>query len=168
MGKFLTHERFGQQQFLAGLLLLAFMGQCCWLLVRGTEPLEVDSSELFRVLEGLRQWRGQSIAGTPSEDRLEGAAPAPIEVEQNQGYDPNHSPLWYLIAALPLANWHSPAGVNPVPYWAWLTRLPYIIFGVLLGASLWYVARRLYGNSGGYIALTLYCFSPAILRSATL
>jgi hypothetical protein len=30
----------------------------------------------------------------------------------------------------------------------------------------WYVARRLYGNPGGYIALTLYCFSPAILQRA--
>src|SRR5207253_843421 len=35
-------------------------------------------------------------------------------------------------------------------------------------ASLWYVARRLYGNAGGYIALALYCFSPAILRSASM
>jgi hypothetical protein len=30
------------------------------------------------------------------------------------------------------------------------------------------VARRLYGNAGGYIALALYCFSPVILRSSTL
>jgi hypothetical protein len=49
-----------------------------------------------------------------------------------------------------------------------LERLPYLVFGVLLGASVWYVARRLYGNAGGYIALTLYCFSPAILRASTL
>ena len=33
----------------------------------------------------------------------------------------------------------------------------------MLGASLWYVARRLYGNAGGYIALALYCFSPAMI-----
>jgi len=33
----------------------------------------------------------------------------------------------------------------------------------MLGASLWYVARRLYGNAGGYIALGLYCFSPAMI-----
>jgi hypothetical protein len=32
--------------------------------------------------------------------------------------------------------------------------------------SLWYVARRLYGNAGGYIALMLYCFSPAMIFSA--
>jgi hypothetical protein len=28
------------------------------------------------------------------------------------------------------------------------------------------VARRLYGNSGGYIALVLYCFSPGIIRAS--
>ena len=43
---------------------------------------------------------------------------------------------------------------------------PYLFFGVMLGASLWYVARRLYGNAGGYIALTLYCFSPGMIVNA--
>src|SRR5207245_6182093 len=42
---------------------------------------------------------------------------------------------------------------------------PYLLFGLLLGASLWYVARRLYGNEGGFVALTLYCFSPGIIRA---
>ena len=40
---------------------------------------------------------------------------------------------------------------------------------MLLGSSLWYVARRLYGNAGGYIALSLYAFSPpVILRASTI
>jgi hypothetical protein len=30
------------------------------------------------------------------------------------------------------------------------------------------VARRLYGNAGGYIALALYCFSPAVIQSSAL
>jgi hypothetical protein len=38
----------------------------------------------------------------------------------------------------------------------------------LLGASVWYVSRRLYGNAGGYIALSLYCFSPSVIRSSAL
>jgi hypothetical protein len=38
----------------------------------------------------------------------------------------------------------------------------------LLGASLWYVARRLYGNAGGYTALSLFCFSPGIIRATAL
>ncbi len=42
------------------------------------------------------------------------------------------------------------------------------MFGALLGASLWYVSRRLYGNEGGFIALTLYCFSPGMIRATSL
>jgi len=168
MARFFSHERFGRPQVWAGLLLLAFMGQCFWLPARGTRPLDVDSAELFRVEEGLAQWRGERIAGTPSMERLEAASPPPPEIEQNEGYDPDHSPLWYLVASAGLVRWQGAWQMNSVSLWGWLARLPYIIFGVLLGASLWYVARRLYGNPGGYIALTLYCFSPAILRSSTL
>src|SRR5678816_4939948 len=50
-----------------------------------------------------------------------------------------------------------------VPASGWLARSPYFVFGLLLGASLWYVSRRLFGNAGGYIALALYCFSPAMI-----
>ena len=42
-------------------------------------------------------------------------------------------------------------------------RLPFLLAGFLLGTSLWYVARRLYGNVGGYIALGLFCFSPVMV-----
>ena len=168
MGKFLTRERFGQPQILAGLLLLLFLAQGVWLLARGTEPLDVSSSDLFRVQEGLSQWRGQAVAGTPSSDRLEAGLSVPPEIEQNDGFDPNHSPLWYLLAAAPLLDWPGASQANSLRYWGWLARVPYLVFGVLLGASLWYVARRLYGNAGGYIALALYCFSPTIIRSSTL
>jgi hypothetical protein len=168
MGKFLTRERFGRPQVLAGFLLLGFLAQCGWLLVRGTPPLEMDSSQLFRVVEGLQQWSGQSVAGTPSVERMEAGTPTPPEIDHNEGYDPNHSPLWYLLASVPLLGWTGTSQAGSFHYWGWLARAPYLVFGVLLGASLWYVARRLYGNAGGYIALALYCFSPAILRSSTL
>jgi hypothetical protein len=46
-----------------------------------------------------------------------------------------------------------------------LLRLPFLFAGCLLGAGLWWVTRRLYGNLGGYTALALFCFSPAILRA---
>ncbi|HXW89946.1 MAG TPA: hypothetical protein VEK33_05320 [Terriglobales bacterium] len=168
MSKFLTRDRFGQPQVLAGLLLVVFAGQCLWLLTRGSSPLDVDSSQLFRVQEGIRQWQGEGIAGTPAAERLEGASGPPAEVEANQGYDPQHSPLWYLLASVAFAG--SPGGsmIGSVQHWGWLARLPYTLCGVLLGASLWYVARRLYGNAGGFVALSLYCFSPLIIRSSTL
>ena len=46
-----------------------------------------------------------------------------------------------------------------------LLRLPFLGAGCLLGGGLWWVTRRLYGNLGGYTALSLYCFSPAVLRA---
>jgi hypothetical protein len=46
-----------------------------------------------------------------------------------------------------------------------LERLPFLLAGALLGAGLWWVTRRLYGNLGGYTALALYCFSPAVLKA---
>jgi hypothetical protein len=77
------------------------------------------------------------------------------------GFDQDRSPLYYLIAAAPLllrsGSW-LPESLQPL-----LAASPYLFFGVMLGASLWYVARRLYGNAGGYIALALYCFSPAMI-----
>jgi hypothetical protein len=46
-----------------------------------------------------------------------------------------------------------------------LERLPFLFAGCLLGAGLWWVTRRLYGNLGGYTALAIYCFSPAVLKA---
>jgi hypothetical protein len=46
-----------------------------------------------------------------------------------------------------------------------LERLPFLLAGCVLGAGLWWVTRRLYGNRGGYTALALYCFSPAVLKA---
>jgi hypothetical protein len=48
-----------------------------------------------------------------------------------------------------------------------LLRLPFLFAGGVLGGALWWVTRRLYGNFGGYTALALYCFSPAILKAST-
>ncbi len=170
MAKFFMRERFGHPQFVAGGLLLLLALQALWLIGRGSRPQEVDAAELYRVQEGLLQLRQGTVAGTPSMARMEAGESVPLEVEDNEGYDPNHSPLWYLIAASPLTAW-SPHGKNPnfvLNYWGWLARVPYLFFGVLLGASLWYVARRLYGNQGGYIALMLYCFAPGIVRGSAL
>ena len=46
-----------------------------------------------------------------------------------------------------------------------LLRLPFLAGGCILGGGLWWVTRRLYGNLGGYVALALYCFSPAVLKA---
>ncbi len=160
MRKPLASERFGTPQFLAAVLLLVFIAECAWLIAH--QPSSVLSQdELVRMEQGIAQWRGQGIAGTPS-----------IKIafrDPNQNYDElfdrNHSPLYFLIGTTPIALFRPSADSW---LWPWLTRAPYVFFGTMLGASLWYVSRRLYGNAGGYIALALYCFSPAVIRSAVL
>src|SRR2546428_1177516 len=153
MGGFFTRERFGRPQVLAGLLLLVFLGQCTWLVNRspGLTPLEKS-----RISEGLRRWYAERNPHTSS----------PLQETETGVYDPEHSSLWYLIAASPLLLWPEEMRLHSNHSIVWLARAPYLLFGVLLGASLWYVSRRLYGNAGGYIALGLYCFSPAIIRSS--
>jgi hypothetical protein len=54
---------------------------------------------------------------------------------------------------------------HQLPYVLLLLRLPFLLAGCVLGGGLWWVTRRLYGNLGGYTALGLYCFSPAVLRA---
>jgi hypothetical protein len=153
MGRFFTQERFGRPQITAALLLLAFLSQCSWLVSRRTAGPPVD--EVERVLVGSSQWSGRVI--TASSPEMEASL-----------YDPDHSPLWYLIASAPITLLQTTAVHWPVRLWGWLAALPFLIFGTLLGGSLWYVARRLYGNAGGYIALALYCFSPAVIQSSAL
>ena len=63
---------------------------------------------------------------------------------------------------------HKPLLPETIDSWGWLARAPFFAFGLLLGASLWYVARRLYWNLRGYISFLIYCFSPGILRSCAL
>ena len=159
MADLFSRERFGQPQILAALLLLVFVAECVCL-VAHTTPNSIDPEEFARVQRGLEQWHGHGIAGTPS---LQNSAST--ELFPQSEFDSDHSPLWYLIGSAPVAALSvSPESVH----WVWLTRAPYIVFGVLLGASLWYVSRRLYGNAGGYIALALYCSSPTVVRCSAL
>ena len=160
MSGIFSSQRFGRPQIFAAALLLVFVGECAWL-VGHEYRNSTGEDELVRIEEGLAQWHGQGIAGTPSVR----ATPLGTASPANDLYDPHHSPLWYLIAASPVALFHIPPDSL---LWLWLTRAPYIFFGTLLGASLWYVSRRLYGNAGGYVALVLYCSSPAVIRSCAL
>ena len=86
--------------------------------------------------------------------------------KDDSGFDTEHSPLLYLASAAPLLAWPKDFGSDSAVYWRWLPRLPFLACGVFLGASLWYVARRLCGNAGGFIALTFYSFSPSLLQAS--
>lgn len=164
MGRFFSRERFGRPQFLAGVLLLAFLAQALWLVDRGMRRFP-DSGESFVIREGLGQWRGEWVAGAYFSARLNEWGDLP-PVEDQDGFDPHHSALWYAVASAPFVlSWNAPAADSRA-YWGLLADAPPLVFGVLLGASLWYVSRRLYGDAGGYVALALYCFSPRIICNA--
>jgi hypothetical protein len=166
--RFLHSDAFRAPQFAAAALLLAYLMQCVWLVrVQALHASASDSDQVLRIYQGVEQWKGGGIAGTPESLRSEAATGVPSagrsgHLRVRDGYDQDRSPLYYLVAAAPLLLVRSgawlPESVQPL-----LAASPNLFFGVMLGASLWYVARRLYGNAGGYIALALYCFSPAMI-----
>jgi hypothetical protein len=164
MTGFFTRQRFGRPQFLAGSLLLAFLAQALWL-VRSelNAPESTEASEQVRIAAGWRQIHGDGIAGAPFPDSP-GSLPMDISRDQS-GFDTEQSPLLSLVTAAPLLALPQSTLASESPNWRWLPRIPFLAFGVFLGASLWYVARRLCGNTGGFLALTLYCFSPAMLQA---
>jgi hypothetical protein len=132
-------ERFGSPQAIAAALLVIFLAQCLWFCAKA--PL--NNRELIYITEGLHR--------------------SSVDVH----FLNESSPITGIVAAAPL---RVAAGneQQPPAAWRWLARAPFIFMGMLFGASIWYVARRLYGNIAGYIALILYVFSPvAIVRATT-
>jgi hypothetical protein len=135
---FLNSERFGAAQFVAGAILLLFLAQCLWLCAH----VPLSDREIAYALGGQQQWRGSALVSELP------------------------SPITGLVGSTFLIGSQHGNDIIP-PFWRWLTRIPFMIMGLLFGASIWYVARRLYGNIAGYIALILYSFSPiAISRAA--
>ena len=170
MRRFLHSRSVGKPQFVAAALLGVYLLQCLWLIRVQSGDSERRFSQALRVFRGIQQWRGGPIAGTPGSVKYENLPKAQFpRAEQrlriDEVFDSDRSPLYYLIAAAPLAPWPKQF-TEARPLWRWLALTPYLFFGVMLGGSLWYVARRLYGNAGGYIVLVLYCFSPAMIFSA--
>lgn len=166
MRPYFTRDRFGRPQLFASLLLLAFLAQAAWL-VRAElgSGQALESQEALLIGEGWKQWHGRGIAGAPLSDASGGFIQDPFLTDQS-GFDTQHSPLIYLVTAAPLLAWPHDLGPDSAAYWRWLARLPFLACGVFLGASLWYVARRMCGNTGGLVALTLYCFSPSIIQAS--
>lgn len=136
------HEfKIGRPQIFAGLLLLMFLFQCLWVSGgRKLASLEYD-------------YIGSGLSSSPEQ-------PSPIV-----------SPFTGLIAALPVRLVGAIKDIAPVSVKSslaiprpWVYRLPFVVFGLSLGGALWWVARRLFGDLGGYLALSLYCLSPAMVK----
>ncbi len=175
MGGFFTHERFGRPQILAALMLLAFLLQCLWLVEQGWRAGNVDPEEIYRLERGTELWKHRGVLAPAAElaagidPTLQDSHPQVFHpLVENAGYDANHSSLWYLVASVPLVLSQVSLRPENIAELHRLAAAPFIVFGLLLGASLWYVSRRLFGNAGGYVALALYCFSPGIVRSSAI
>jgi hypothetical protein len=133
--------RIGRPQLFAGLMLLVFLGQCLW----------VAATRNLSDLETQYLAAGLSLK-------------APGLVHEIS------SPLTTWVAALPVRVTRAVGRVAPrglasslaIPR-PWFLRLPFISIGLWLGSAIWWVARRLFDDAGGYVALALYCSSPAMV-----
>lgn len=130
----------GKPQVAAGLMLLAFLAQAFWV----AYSRKLSSLEFQYVESGLPLKPGEEYRVTSPLTAVLAAAPFRI-VRGLAGQDV------------------SKAAIVPQP---WMARVPFLVFGVWLGAALWWVARRLFDNHGGFVALALYCTSPAMAMIA--
>src|SRR5215469_17644595 len=166
MVRYFTRERFGRPQLLAASLLFAFLAQALWLVHAELSVSQaIDGDEEIRIGEGLKQFHRRGAAGAPFIEHVDNPFTQWSRPDGN-GFDTERSPLLYLVSAAPLLAWPHELSAETAVYWRWLPRIPFLACGLFLGASLWYVARRLCGNTGGFIALTFYAFSPSFLQSA--
>lgn len=160
----------GRPQRLAALLLLLFLGECLWTI----HHQELSTSDYRFARCGREMWEAPSmlagyfttcgnlngdgtfayrVAGLPlTAERLALLATDHFRAPQNRLY-PGGS--------LNGSTWESRHQLGSVVY---LIHLPFVAFAIWLGGGLWWVARRLFGNEGGFLALGLYCFCPAIVR----
>lgn len=66
-------------------------------------------------------------------------------------------------AALQLSSWELRHRQPLAPL---LLRLPFLLTGLALGAALWWVTRRQFGNRAGALALAFYCFTPELFAAS--
>jgi hypothetical protein len=136
----------GKPQFLAGGMLALFLLLCFWHAAR--TPL--SRTEFAYILQGQSQLAG----GPPNPSPLHSPLPGLLGASLSPVEEP-------ATASMPLLRTFRSPGSR------WLARLLFIFSGVMLGSSLWYVSRRLFGNAGGYIALAFYVLSPVIIERAS-
>ncbi len=156
-----THQlrkfRFEGPQRIAAVLLLLLLAQCLW--VSALRQLSETDYRFARC--GREMWeRPSPLAGyfTTCGNIHDGtlayrAAGLPLTVERILRGQARTTSMWDMRYE-----------AGEVKF---LLRLPFMIAGLALGACLWWVTRRLFGNAGGYISLALYCFMPEVVRAST-
>lgn len=164
----------GRPQRLAALLLLVFLAECVWVIAHG----QLSSAD-YRYAEcGREMWeRPSPLQGYFTTcGNLHGDGTLAYRVAAL----PLSAERWALLAADRLRRpedrlytggslrhgslWETRHELGAVKY---LIHLPFALFAAWLGAGLWWVCRRLFGNEGAFFALGLYVFSPPVLASAT-
>ncbi len=169
--KFLKIE-IGRPQRLAALLLLFFLAECLW--VVNKQQISPQDYRFARC--GREMWeRPSPLAGYFTTcGNLNGdgtfayrVAGFPLTVQRLVllAGDTLRSPenRVYASGSLNGSTWEARHELFSVKY---LLHLPFIFFAMWLGAGLWWVSRRLFGNEGGFFALGLYCCCPDIVRYA--
>jgi hypothetical protein len=164
--------KLGLPQRLAALLLVIFLGQCVWVIAH--QQLSTNDYRFARC--GREMWeRPSPLAGYfTSCGNLSGdgtfayrVAGLPLTAQRLVllATDKLRKPedRLYTSGSLNGSTWEARHEIVAVKY---LMHLPFVFFALWLGAGLWWVARRLFGNEGGFFALGLYCFCPQIVRYA--
>ncbi|MGI4827980.1 MAG: glycosyltransferase family 39 protein [Janthinobacterium lividum] len=164
----------GPGQRVAAFLLLILFSECLWTI--GHQPLSSDDYRFARC--GREMWeRPSPLQGYfTSCGNLNGdgtlayrVAGLPLTVQRLVllGTDHLRSPAnrLYSTGSLNGSTWEARHEISEVK---WLIRLPFVLCAIWLGGGLWWVARRLFGNAGGALALALYTFCPAIISYATI
>ena len=162
----------GRPQRLAALLLILFLGECLW--VVGHQELSTADYRFAQC--GREMWeRPSPITGYyTSCGNLNGdgtfayrAAGLPLTLERMVLLTTDHfrkpENRIYASGTLNGSTWEARHQLLSVLF---LIHLPFVLFAAWLGGALWWVARRLFGNEGGFLSLGLYCFCPAVVRLA--
>ncbi len=166
----LRRFHFNLPQRIAAVLLLAFLAQGFWLTAHQT----LSDRDYQYARCGREMWeRPSPLAGyyTSCGNIHDGVLayrvaglPLTLNLLAERGLDHFRKPEDRVVQTpgQQLSTWELR---HQMPHVLLLLRLPFLFAGCVLGAALWWVSRRLFGNLGGYTALALYCFSPSILRA---
>ena len=149
--------RFERPQKIAALLLLVLLGECLWVSAhRYLSETDYQYARCGRdIWEHPEELPGYfTTCGNIHDGTLAyRAAGLPLTLDRMVAGESSKATPWELR--------HELTDIN------FLLRLPFILAGLALGACVWWVTRRLFGNEGGYLALGLYCFLPSVVRAST-